>query len=361
MIRVLQIVWGLSCGGLESGIMHYYRRIDRTKVQFDFLTKENADDIFVDEAKSLGARVYYRPRFRDNLPGSIKTLRKILKENPDIKIIHIHGSPHYAIDAVVAGLCGIKVRITHAHAIYKIHPIMRCLSTLTVTHLFACSTNAGVSMYGKRRVKGKKFKIIKNAIDVEKFKLDEKKRESARKELEISDKHVVLHIARLDKVKNQHFLIEAFALALKKEQDMTLLIAGDGDIADELKATASRFGVSDKVRFLGRVDDTSSLYSVADVFVLPSLSEAFPLVLIEAQAAGLPCIVSDAVTRECKITDLLTYLTIDKGADIWADAVISSIGNIRKDRSSDVCSAGCDINDAAKELTGLYLESDKVS
>ena len=366
MIRVLHVIQ-LHLGGAETTVMNYYRNIDRTKVQFDFLyiTDEPEDVIhyYQNEAISLGARIFYTPFSNKKLFKKVLSLYKIFKENPEIKKIHIHrdNSPGAAKLALLSMIFGIKVRIAHSPTAMPqttlSHKIFQPMLRFAATHWFAYSTEAGESLFGKNKWKGKKAIFFYNARDLMQFRFSEERRQQIRKTLSIkSIQTVLLNIGRLEPIKNQGFLLDAFAIAIQRKPELLLLFAGvDQGEKAKLIRKAEMLEIEHAVRFLGERDDIPELFQAADLFLLPSLHEGLPGVVIEAQAAGLPCLLSDTITKECKITELVEFLPINNGASIWADRIIEFKPSTRYDTIDEVKKAGFEIKDAAKKLEEFYL------
>lgn len=365
MVRVLYILsWGLHLGGGETTIMNYYRNIDRTKVQFDFLITDDGDDkhYYEDEARSLGANLYRRPSVKKSLVKYIFSLRNILKENPEIKIIHIHDAVplNPAMDAFCAKLAGISVRIIYSGSDVRtlkikhqkfFQPIARALAT----HCFAGSVEAGVSMFGEKA--RNKITILPRARELEKFRYNSNQRSIIREKMSIGNNTVIIHVGRLFTVKNHMFLLEAFAQALEKNPRLLLLLAGTGELMPELVEMAERLQLGESIRFLGQRNDIHDLLQAADIFVLPSVHEGFPGAAIEAQAAGLPCLLSDTITSAIKVTSPVEFLPIDKGSKIWAERMSAYQGFKRCDTIEEVRQAGYDIKDAARWLEKLYIDA----
>jgi glycosyltransferase involved in cell wall biosynthesis len=348
-------------GGEETFIMNCYRNIDRTKVQFDFLIYEYyKDNHYESEALSLGARVFRRPMRKENFIRNLSVLAKILKENPDIDIVHVHNSnPYAADDLLIAKMCGVKTRIAHAHGrgsgVRLIKPILQRLSLLLATDYLSNTPESAVSLFSETVLKRDRFRIFYNAIDAEKFQYNPQKRDEIRKQMGLEEKFVVLHVAQLIKVKNQRFLLEVFANAVKKEPNMVLLIAGVGSEQENLLQYTTELGLNESVTFLGLRTDIADLLQVADLFVFPSISEGLGIAAIEAQAAGLPCLLSTGVPGECKITDAVEFLPIDEGVELWVERMLAYKNFKRTDTIEQVKKAGYDIKSAAKELEDFYV------
>ena len=308
-IIVAQIMGKWVGGGVESVIMNYYRHLDHSKIQFDFICDEDSTRIPYDEIKKLGGRVFLVPKYQ-NLPKYLKALEKLFKEN-QYRIIHSNINTLSVFPLYAAKKAGVPIRISHSHSTSNpkewkrnlIKNILRPFSKRYATDYFACSELAGRYLFGNKAFDQGEVKIIHNAIDVDKFKFDEVARKKLRKELRIKDSTVVIgHVGRFVQQKNHIFLVDVFKEYHKKNPDLKLLLVGSGPLEDEIKKKVERLNLKDSVLFLGQRDDINKLYSVMDVFCLPSLYEGLPVVGVEAQAAGLPCVFSDKITNDTVIT-----------------------------------------------------------
>ena len=364
MIRVLNVMHSLTLGGLETTVMNYYRNINRSKVQFDFLITSEHRDYYEDEAISLGARVFRRPwRTRKPIQNAVK-LALVLTNNPEIKIVHMHSSNSIAaIDAFVAALCQISVRVVHSHSeLAKFQPplqrLHRPLLRIIATHWVGCSDQAGLALFGERAwSSSNKTMLCYNARDLKVYRYDSERRRVKREELGIESNFALIHVARLDVSKNQGFLLEAFSHVMKSDPSIVLLMAGDGELRSILENQSSALGLDDCVRFLGQRDDIADLLQASDVFVLPSLYEGLPGAAIEAQAVGLPCLLSDKVSLETMITDEVEFLPITNGPNIWAERILSLREYERRNSQQKMRTAGYDILQEAKKLEEFYLQA----
>jgi len=360
VIRVLNIMGGLDCGGLETTVMNYYRHIDRSKIQFDFLITIDGKNYYEDEAISLGARIFRRPMRTKNPIGNMLGLARVLRQNADIRIIHIHNSSSVvAIDAMLAMFYRIPMRIVHSHSVLPasplIHKLFQPLLRITSTHWAGCSILAGKSLFGEKAWDRGSPCIIPNARDTDAIRYDAERRKIVRKELQLENQLVIIHVGRLVKEKNHGFLLEAFAYAIRKEPQIALLLVGDGELRPAIEDNAALLHLGENVRFLGQRDDVADLLQAADVFVLPSIREGLPGAAIEAQAVGLPCLLVDSISPECRITELAWFLPIDRGPEIWAESILSCKSIDRHDTQEEIRNAGYDIHDAAKWLEEFYL------
>lgn len=296
-------------GGVESVIMNYYRHLDHSKVQFDFICDEDSTRIPYDEIKKLGGRVFLVPKYQ-NLPKYLKALEKLFKEN-QYRIVHSNINTLSVFPLYAAKKAGVPIRISHSHSTSNpkewkrnlIKNILRPFSKRYATDYFACSEVAGRYLFGNKAFDRSEVKIIHNAIDIDKFKFDEVARKKLRKEFEIKDSTIVVgHVGRFVQQKNHTFLADVFNEYHRKKPDSKLLLVGSGPLENEIKKKVERLGLDDSVLFLGQRDDINKLYSVMDIFCLPSLYEGLPVVGVEAQAAGLPCVFSDKITNDTVIT-----------------------------------------------------------
>lgn len=312
-IKVAQIVGKMVGGGVESFVMNYYKHIDRNKIQFDFIVDEDSTNIPLEEIEELGGNVIIVPPYQ-KIFRYIITLIKVFKRN-DYQIIHSHINTLSVFPLFAAKLCNVPVRIAHSHSTtskkeYKrniVKNILKRFSKLFSTHYFACSLNAGEWMFGKSFFKCNGV-IINNAIDTSIFKYNEKIRKKIRKELKIEDSQkVVGHVGRLVETKNQLQLIDLFENALKIRKDMVLMLVGEGPLRKKIEKTIADKNLQTKVKLIGVKNNVNEYMMAMDVFVFPSLYEGFGMAVIEAQAAGLPCIVSNNVPREVKRTDLVWF------------------------------------------------------
>lgn len=358
-IRILHIVQRMEAGGTQSFLMNLYRNIDRSKVQFDFLVEYEEKEFYDDEIISLGGKIYYT-NFRKtlNLIKFKRTMSDILKDHPEYKIVHIHATAIGKICTDVARKCGVKTIIAHTHnnsAVkdWKYYPkiLLRKLYTNGPTDFFACSEDAG-----RYTFKNKKFTVIYNAIDIDKFLFNQEVRENFRKELNIEDKFVIGNIGRLHEQKNQSFLIDIFYEIQKNKDNAILLIIGKGPLENELKEKVSNLGINNKVYFLGNRKDVERIYQGMDVFVLPSLFEGLGIVAVEAQVSGLPVVASTGVAKEANITNNIQNIDLNDSIDTWKEAICKSNVESRNSVEKIVRNSKFDVKNNAKFLQEFYLK-----
>lgn len=367
MIRVLHYIGLLQFGGSQSFVMEIYRKIDREKLQFDFVTFPNEKSGYYQEIIQLGGKVFESPQFNGkNYFEFRKWWKKFFLSYPEYKVFHIHVRS-------VAVLCiGIAHRygcyaIAHSHStsngrgmIAIVKNVMQFPIRYQADYMFACSKEAGEWLYGKNVNKKKNYRVIPNAIDSLKFDFDPVKRNQIRKELNIEDKFVVGHVGRMSVVKNHEFLVEVFAELIKRRNNAILLLVGDGDTKKVVEKKCKQLGIYEKVIFLGNKSNTQDYYQAMDVFVFPSLWEGLGIVAIEAQTAGLPCIVSNVIPKEIDLgIGLVHRMSLDSDAKAWADRIVEVFTSNRHGQSEVTKKMNYDVKDNAKKMQRFYLRMDK--
>ena len=358
-IRVLQVVTHMERGGLESTLMNYYRHIDRERVQFDFLVHRQERAAFDDEIESLGGKLYRLPRLGPWSEGYLAALNHFFDEHPEYKIVHVHQDCLSSVILRAAAQHNIPVRIAHSHNANQDknlkYPIKlwykRSIPKYT-TNLFACGKDAGDWMFG-----GAPYQIINNAIDATAYSFNPKKRIEMRHQLGLADKLIIGHVGRFNPQKNHPFLLDIFAALLRKEPNAVLLLVGGGEDMLKIQAKAHALGIAEHVRFLGVRSDVADLMQAMDVFVFPSLYEGLGIVLIEAQAAGLPCVVSDTIPREAYLTDLVTAEKLSSSVEAWAEKILAKRAIPRIDRRAEIAAHDFDITTEAVKLQEFYINA----
>ena len=359
MERILQVVTYMGRGGIETMLMNYYRRMDREKIQFDFLVHRDFRADFDDEIEALGGRIYRVPAMNPASGGYRKTLADFFRDHP-YRVVHCHLNYMSGVVLAAAKKAGVPVRIAHAHTAsmapgwkQAVRRLCKYMIPMTATHRFACSTEAGRSVFGRQD-----FSILANAIDAAAFTPDDALRREARAELGLGSELTVMHVGRMVYAKNHEFLLDAFRELLNNEPSAKLVLIGDGELRPEIEAKAAGLPTG-SVLLLGTRTDIPKLLQAADVFAFPSRFEGMPVTMVEAQAAGLPCIKSTTVTDECIVTDLVTSLPIDD-PKLWAEMILSVKNTARTDRLGDIQKSGYDITAAADKLTRFYLNGESL-
>lgn len=356
MIRVLQCVNNMHRAGLETMLMNYYRHMDRTKVQFDFLTHRPERSDYDDEIEALGGKIYRAPRlYPQNYPAYFAYMKRFFADHPEYKIVHSHIDAMSFLPLLAAKRAKVPYRIAHSHNTsidrdfkYLLKQFFRLLLPSAANKLCACGDEAGKFLF-----RTGDFTVIPNAIEAEKFRFDEAVRAEMRRELGIENTFVIGHIGRFAYAKNQKFLIDIFAEILKCCSDSVLVVVGTGEKTNEIKAYAHATGADEKILFLGNRNDVEKLYQAMDVFAMPSLFEGVPVVGIEAQFASLPCVFSDRVPKEVAFSQNCEFIALEKGPKYWAEQLLAVRNADRKKLRMD--NSRFDIRNACGFLQDYYL------
>jgi glycosyltransferase involved in cell wall biosynthesis len=361
-IRVLHVVVNMNRGGAETLLMNLYRNIDRTKIQFDFLTCK--EGIFDGEISDLGGKVYRIPYVTE--VGHFqygKILEEFFKSQLEYKIVHSHLDKMSGLVLKAAKKAGIPVRISHSHntssegnmaaKLYKGY-IGQMINS-NATFYYACSQVAGEWLFKGR---AKSASILKNGIDIDHFKYSPQTRREIRKELHLSENDIVFgHVGRFAHQKNHEFLIDVFAEFCKGENDSILLLVGDGPLREEIEKKTFDLKINNKVKFLGVRSDIPRILQALDLFMFPSLHEGLPVSLIEAQGAGLPCFISDQVSKEVDMgLNLVQFLPLNNKS-LWIERIKKrlSILDSRELNLEPLKQKGYNIKDSASQLEKFYL------
>lgn len=322
MIRVLHIINGMGTGGAEKDIMNWYRNIDINHYQFDFLVRSE-HDFYKEEILSRGGRYYKVPSFPAHVIENFIETKKFLKTHKEYSIIHVHGNALiYIYPLIIAKKLKIPKRIFHVHSTkangklsFVLHNFNKKIIKKFANIRIACSNEAGIFSFGIH-----KFIVINNAMDLKKYK--EKLPEEEYQKLNIDGKYVVGHIGRFLPVKNHRFIVDVFIEIKKKRKDALLLLIGDGELKKDIEDYVYSKGISKSVRFLGERNDVEKIIGLMDIIIFPSLYEGVPLVVLEAQASKTKIIRSDVIDNQVNITPYVKSISINKGAEKWAEIAI---------------------------------------
>lgn len=363
-IRIAQVIGKWLGGGVESVVMNYYRNIDRTKIQFDFICDNDSTNIPYEEIQELGGRVILVPPYEKVLDYQ-KELIKVFKEN-NYKIVHSHINTLSIFPLMAAKRAGVPIRISHSHSTSNkaewkknlLKEVLKPFAKVFATDYFCCSEVAGRYLFGDTSYDNGEVFLLNNAIDLDKFKYDEDIRNDMRKVLRISSDTIVIgHIGRFVKQKNHEFLIDIFNEIHKKNNNTLLVLAGQGPLMDEIKEKVKRLGLDASVKFLGQRRDAYRLYQLFDIFVLPSLYEGLPVVGVEAQASGLLCALSTDMTKETKVLDTTTFISLQESPEKWAKTILNSYKKFeRVNTKKEISKNGFNIKKEVKNLEDKYLK-----
>lgn len=366
-VKILHVVGGMNVGGTETMLMNLYRKLN-TNVQFDFISYYDKDAYYDDEIKRLGGQV-----IRIDSPNkvgmikSIKNLCEVIKENGPYNAVHAHTLFNCGVAMIAARLSGIKVRVSHAHTnldntkniIRKIYVwCMRKTINLFSTDCIACSESAGKYLFGENITSSKKYKLLPNYVDYKKY-LNCSDTKSVRQELGIKDDDIVVgHIGRFVEAKNHKFLLEVVSEMIILNNKVKLILAGDGELRKDMECYAEELGIKENVYFLGIRKDIDKILNNLDIFIFPSIYEGLGLVMIEAQSAGIPCLVSEAIQKEADLDiGLVKQINLNDKKELWIKEAFELIENKNKNKKqilSAIKNKGYDLDNIINKLLEIY-------
>lgn len=361
-VRVLQILDELNTGGAEKIVTSYYKHIDHDIFQWDFVITKYDDlqkrGLLEDFVEKSGGNIFRVTRKRESYLKNIKDTEEVIR-NGRYDIVHSHLDELSYPYLHSAKKCEVPVRICHSHlagakrgkSVEVLCKIYKPLLDGVVTDRFACGEMAGRALWGN-----KSFHIMKNAIEVDDFKFNEEKRIRLRNKYNCQNKVVLGTVGRLSYQKNSIYLIDIFKEYHYHNTNSVLWIIGEGDLKDQVINQIEKYNLEDSVKLFGARDDVSDLLNAMDVFLLPSIFEGLPIVLVEAQCNGLPCVVSNNVTREVKVNDKVAYLDLNELSN-WRNTIIKFTSKTadRAAGAKRIEDAGYDISSASKNLQDYYL------
>lgn len=364
MKRIL--IWELKnpIGGVENVIMNYLHHFDKGEIVPDIMFK---GDFFPyeKEIEEMGGSVFYMPSYLPNIWKYRKMVKLIFADiTYDAVWCNFSGLTNIEV-LKMAKEYNVPIRISHSHVtkliwgskiarliVVALHFLNKKKIANYVTDYWCCSEDAGKFMFPNEV--WNKLTVVKDAIDLDKYLFTEEKRSVIRKGYGINNELVIGHIGRFTVAKNQKYLIDIFKEVLKKEPTAKLLFVAEGELENVIKSYAKQIGVYNSVIFTDHVDDVSKYYSAMDVFLLPSNFEGLGMVLIEAQAAGTPCIASTNVPRDAKVTDGIEFLSIDEDPQKWAEKAIEMSKNRIENPVDSIKSFGFDIKEEAKRVEAMF-------
>ncbi|MGQ8922492.1 glycosyltransferase family 1 protein [Bacillus halotolerans] len=368
--RVLHVLSGMNRGGAETMVMNLYRKMDRSKVQFDFLTYRNDPCAYDEEILSLGGRLFYVPSIGQSNPLTfVKNVRNTIKENGPFSAVHAHTDFQTGFIALAARLAGVQVRVCHSHnTSWKTGfnwkdrlqlMVFRRLILAYATELCACGEDAGRFLFGRSNMERKRVHLLPNGIDLDLFSPAGQAADDEKKARGIaSDRLIIGHVARFHEVKNHAFLLKLAVHLKKRGVRFQMVLAGDGPLREQMGEEARRLNLLSDVLFLGTEEHIHELMRTFDVFVMPSLYEGLPVVLVEAQASGLPCIISDKITEKVDTgLGLVKRVSLSKPMDIWAETIVraAAAGRPKRELVKDtLAKLGYDARRNVGALMNLY-------
>lgn len=367
-IRILHVLGSTNLGGAESRIMDLYRHIDREKIQFDFLVHSTKEGFFEPEIKQMGGNIYYLPSFRVyNYLKYKRACREFFETHGEFKVVQGHMTSTASIYLSQAKKAGVPVTIAHARSAGVDAGIKGYITKLLrknlfrkCDYMFACSDLAARAVFGDKRYEEGKTIFIPNAVDTADFVPDPEMRERIRAEYGLEDNFVIGHVGRFHYAKNHEFLLDIFAHILDKKDNAKLFLLGDGSRRAEMEVKARELGIDKAVIFAGNKNPVAPFYQAFDAFLFPSRFEGMPGTVVEAQAAGLPCLVSDSVTPQVKVTELVDFVSLQKTSQEWAEELLNHMKNCKEDaiEKIDLSETNYDVNCQVKRYEQFYLTGD---
>ena len=357
LVRVLCVFGALDRGGAETMCMNLYRNIDRDKVQFDFVKHTKRTCAFDEEIIQLGGRIFTAPQYKIyNHFEYIRWWKAFFSQHTEYKIVHGHYFTISAVYFAVARKFGIKT-IGHSHSTgsdsksleTSICRFYEKMVERYSDYCIACSNASGLWLFPN-----KDFLVLRNAIDPSRFLYSPETTKIVRKELGISDSTLVLgNVGNFSYAKNPIGVINVLKAVSEKHPDVCLIMVGDGALHLDAINYAEKVGLKDKIIFTGVRSDVSEIYQAMDAFVFPSFFEGLPVAVIEAQASGIQCFISERVSKECDITGRCSFLPIDE-VNVWTDTILSA-DLVKMDTRQQICEAGYDIQKTSNWLQEFYI------
>ena len=362
MIRVLQVLTRFRLGGIPNFIMSIYRNLNHEDVQFDFVIFSDEKGFYEDELLSNGSKIFRMPKFNGmNYFKVRKAWTTFFDTHKEYKILHSHVRSSASIFLPLANKRGL-ITIEHSHSTSNggsrissfIKDVFQRNIRYQAKYLFACSDIAGQWLYGKNVLNKDNYKLIPNGIDVDSFKFDVNAREIIRRQYKIPlNAFVVGHNGRFHESKNHMFLLEIFKNVLCQKENAYLLLVGGGELEPQIRNKIKELKIEDRVIITGMLKEYKALYNAMDIFVFPSKWEGLPISVVEAQASGMPCIISDKITKDVNLSKLVTYLPIANGLSIWTKTICES-NTERIDVSRELKKKGFDIRETTTWLLNFY-------
>ena len=359
-MKILHIpTGGLFSDGILSCITDYMAAMDKTDLDVRILATNNAEDVAVKRVEKSGCQIVSIPYRKTNIAKYFFSLyRYLIKERIDI--VHVHGSSAImSIELIAARLSGCRIRIAHSHnntcEHQKVDKLLRPIFNRTYTEAFACGSEAGKWLFN-----GCNFVVIPNGRDIKKYEYNAQKRIDYRNKLKIPQNALVIgHVGRFNAQKNHEFLVRIFEELYNDNKNAYLVLVGTGEKIDEINSLVKNSTIRDNVVFTGVIDNVADYLSAFDVMLLPSLYEGLPMVVIEWQIAGLPCVVSNTVTEECAITSLVKFKSLEESPNSWAkDIEDIPLQDREKNKEAlfrNIRNAGYDIEFGAEKLRNIYV------
>lgn len=366
MKRLLCIVGSMNAGGAETFLMKIYRKLDKTKYQMDFAVATKDKGFYDDEILKMGGKIFHITPKSEGFFKNFNSIKKLVHDEGYASVLRTSQHSLSALELFAAKLGGAKKRVfrssnsnttTGTGFDVKLHKFCAFMPRYFANIRIAPSTEAAEFMFGPGCIANGTASLLHNGVDLSVYCFSEQNRVNVRKELGIEDRLVIGHVGRFNQQKNHEKLIEVFNSILKYRPDAVLVLVGQGEKEEIVKNLVKELCISDKVIFTGVRDDVPRLLSGMDVFVFPSLYEGMPNTVIEAQATGLPCLISDTITMEAKVTDLVRQQSLKDSNEVWAQSVVEITANTvnRAIYNSMMKQQGYDVEDCVSQFTRIVF------
>lgn len=361
-VRILQVVTKMDRAGLENRLMDLYRTIDKTEFQFDFLTCSGLDGYHDEEIIKLGGKIHKISSLKIKYMWSFrKELKLFFMKHQEYKVVHCHLNQWCGLILECAKECGVKVRIAHSRTSLNrisfknlVKNIIKIPTRKYATHKMAVSEYAGAWLFGKKAVYNNEVYILPNAIDMLKFTFNPEKRKEYRDKFNLEDNLTLIHVGNFKPEKNHMYLIKVFDSVKNIYPKSKLVLVGKDNMNGKIQKKVSEMGLENDVIILGSRSDVENCLSMGDIFVFPSYYEGFPGSVLEAQASGLPCVISDSITSEVCITGRITQCSLKDNPCKWAENIVDYYKKYGENREMNLTSSKYNINSSTSELINFY-------
>lgn len=368
MKRLLCIVSSMDRGGAETFLMKLYRCLDTTKYQMDFCVSKPQKGFYDDEIKQRGGKIFLIPQKSKKPIKSFLEIKKIVKENGYQNVLRTSQQSLATLDLIAAKMGGAKkliyrssnAGVTGGKISRLINKVFGFLPKIIPNIKVAPSTEAAEFVFGKKAMDKGDVLLLNNGLNYDEFRFDLEKRRKIRKELNIEDKKVYGHVGRFNIQKNHMFLLDVFKNIYEKDKNSVLILIGEGELEQDILNKVKEFNLSSHVLLLGTKKNVNEYLMAMDLFIFPSFFEGMPNVVIEAQATGLPCIVSDSITKEANITGIVKYVGLNNDAKYWADFIADNFKFDRKDYYKEFVEKKYCINDVCDIACKVFFNSNSI-
>lgn len=359
-IKVLIFNPKITAGGITKILSDYIYNFSND-IEADLMTLEVSNNIYI---RNQDNKLYIVGKSKNIFKRIYREYKLIKKGHYDV--IHINGDfISRVIECISARLANVPKVIIHSHNDGSannnftrkfINKIVKKSFDFLATDFLACSNSSAEWLFSNKIIKNNNYTIVNNGIDINKFKFNQNIRKEIRNKFNLNDNYVIGFVGRLTYQKNPLFLIDVFYACKKIKDNVKLIVIGTGELENEMQTKIQKYHLEKDVIFLGNIDNTYKYYNAMDCFILPSNYEGLGIVNIEAQTSGLPCIVSDRVPLEAKVSENITFLPLEKGNEYWAKTIFKTRNIDRSVCYKEVLSYEYDIESTTRKLESIYYK-----